>query len=84
MSELEAPVNQVDQAAIDQVIERHRNEQRELHDKIAALRKTAPKNNKSKKREVNRQISDLEYEMRIKHENELRQVKGEVMLCFLK
>ncbi|KAI8147848.1 hypothetical protein BJV82DRAFT_593588 [Fennellomyces sp. T-0311] len=57
--------------------ERHRAEQQELQTKIIALRKSTPSSNKRKKKEVQSRINDMEYDLRIKHEKELRVLQGD-------
>ncbi|KAF7723061.1 Peptide-methionine (S)-S-oxide reductase [Apophysomyces ossiformis] len=62
---------------LEAMLNRHRAEQRDLNNKIAAMRKSIPKSNKQKKREMTSRISDMEYHLRKRHEEELRALKGE-------
>ncbi|KAG0169373.1 OTU domain-containing protein 6A [Apophysomyces sp. BC1021] len=62
---------------LDSMLNRHRAEQRDLNNKIAGLRKTVPKSNKQKKREMTSRISDMEYHLKMRHEEELRALQGE-------
>lgn len=66
-----------DAQTLESLLERHRAEERSLQTKIANMKKTAQKADKKKKREIQQKISDLEYELRTRHEEELRKVKGE-------
>ncbi|KAI8065250.1 hypothetical protein BC940DRAFT_304581 [Gongronella butleri] len=58
--------------SLQHILARHREEERELNNKVIALRKTIPKNNKAKKRDMNNRISDMEYALKTKHDNEIR------------
>lgn len=62
---------------LESVLERHRSEERSLQTKIANMKKTIQKADKKKKREIQQKINDLEYELRTRHDEELRKVKGE-------
>lgn len=57
---------------LEDILSRHRKEERDLNNKIIALKKSVPKNNKSKRREINSQISDLEYNLKQKQQQEIR------------
>ncbi|KAG1172635.1 hypothetical protein G6F70_008632 [Rhizopus microsporus] len=61
---------------LDELLERHKEEQKQLTSKIIALRKSAPKSDKRKKREINSRIADLEYGLKLKHEEEIRAFKA--------
>lgn len=61
---------------MEQLLETHKEEQKELTSKIISLRKGVPKSNKQKKREVNSRIADLEYDLRKKQEEEIRILKA--------
>lgn len=61
---------------LEQLIETQKEEQKQLTTKIIALRKGVPKSNKQKKREVASKIADLEYDLRKKHEEEIRVFKA--------
>ncbi|KAI8079773.1 uncharacterized protein BX664DRAFT_341423 [Halteromyces radiatus] len=58
---------------LDDILSRHRAEERDLNNKIIGLRKTIPKNNKAKKREMTSRISDMEYHLKQKQQLEIRQ-----------
>ncbi|KAI9273722.1 hypothetical protein BY458DRAFT_508031 [Sporodiniella umbellata] len=58
------------------LLEKHKEEQKKLTTRIIALRKSAPKSDKRKKREINSQIADLEYNLKVKHEEEIRVFKA--------
>ncbi|KAI8375575.1 hypothetical protein BD560DRAFT_392720 [Blakeslea trispora] len=62
--------------SLEQLEERHKVEQKKLTDKIIGLRKSVPKSDKRKKREVTSKIADLEYELKKKQEEELRVLKA--------
>ncbi|KAG2220280.1 hypothetical protein INT45_009895 [Circinella minor] len=61
---------------IETMQERHRNEEQSLQKKVISLRKSAG-SNKKKKKEVQSRINDMEYDLRMKHEKELRALRGE-------
>jgi OTU domain-containing protein 6 len=61
---------------LDELLERHKEEQKQLTSKIIALRKSVPKSDKRKKREINSRIADLEYDLKLKHEEEIRAFKA--------
>lgn len=60
----------------EQLLEQHKEEQKKLTSKIIALRKGVPKSDKRKKREVASRIADLEYDLKKKHEEEIRVFKA--------
>lgn len=60
----------------EELLENHREEQKKLTTKIIALRKSAPKSDKRKKREVASRIADMEYDLKKKHEEEIRVFKA--------
>ena len=62
--------------SLEELEERHRAEQKKLTDKIIGLRKSVPKSDKRKKREVASKIADLEYELKKKQEEEIRLLKA--------
>ncbi|ORX48581.1 OTU-domain-containing protein [Hesseltinella vesiculosa] len=66
------PCGASDKETLDHILARHRDEERELNNKIIALRKTIPKNNKAKKRDINNKISDMEYDLRQRQEDDIR------------
>ncbi|KAI8370497.1 uncharacterized protein BYT42DRAFT_582617 [Radiomyces spectabilis] len=61
---------------LDEMLTRHREEQRALQTRIIGLRKSTPKSDKRKKREMNSKIADLEYELKTKHDRELNELNG--------
>lgn len=61
---------------MDQLLENQKEEQKKLTSKIIALRKGVPKSDKRKKREVASRIADLEYDLKKKHEEEIRVLKA--------
>ncbi|KAI8095594.1 hypothetical protein BDF21DRAFT_328575 [Thamnidium elegans] len=66
----------IDLVTMDQLLETHREQQKQLTSKIIALRKSVPKSDKRKKREVNSRIADLEYDLKTKQEEEIRVLKA--------
>jgi OTU domain-containing protein 6 len=80
---VDVPETTIQQKANDAPIEtletllaRHRAEERDLNTKIINLRKTIPKNNKAKKREISSRISDMEYHLKQSQDEELRRYHG--------
>uniref|UniRef100_A0A1B6EJC5 ubiquitinyl hydrolase 1 n=1 Tax=Cuerna arida TaxID=1464854 RepID=A0A1B6EJC5_9HEMI len=59
------------QEAPEEIIQKHRKERKELQAKIQALKKSATKGDKKKKKEVQEEIAKLESEMDQRHEEEL-------------
>lgn len=59
----------------EELIARHRREKKDLQAKIQALKKTATKGDKKKKKEVAEEIAKIEKELTGKHEAELKQLK---------
>ncbi|KAF9361306.1 hypothetical protein BGX34_007219 [Mortierella sp. NVP85] len=55
---------------LEELRARHKKEQRELTAKVTALKKTATKGDKKKKKEVNEEIAQLEHAQRLQHERE--------------
>lgn len=64
------------QMTLEQLLEAHKEEQKQLTSKIIGLRKGVPKSNKQKKREVNSRIADLEYDLKKKQDEEIRVLKA--------
>ncbi|CAO3609770.1 unnamed protein product [Cunninghamella blakesleeana] len=64
--------NDSSEETLEDILSRHRKEERDLNNKIIALKKSVPKNNKSKRREINSQISDLEYNLKQTQQQEIR------------
>jgi len=62
------------QDACDEIVQRHRKERKDLQGKIQALKKSATKGDKKKKKEVQEEIAKLESEMDKRHEEELSEV----------
>jgi OTU domain-containing protein 6 len=60
---------------LDEILVRHRKEIRQLNAETTALKKTATKGEKKKKKEVLAQIAQMESEMNKKHEEELKNHK---------
>ncbi|CAO3658842.1 unnamed protein product [Umbelopsis vinacea] len=60
---------------LDEILARHRKEIRQLNAETTALKKTATKGEKKKKKEVLAQIAQMESEMNKKHEEELKNHK---------
>ncbi|KAI9363813.1 hypothetical protein BD770DRAFT_380515 [Pilaira anomala] len=65
-----------EQVTMEELLEAHREQQKQLTSKIIALRKGVPKSDKRKKREVNSRIADLEYDLKKKQEEEIRVLKA--------
>lgn len=61
---------------MQQLLENQKEEQKKLTTKIIALRKGVPKSDKRKKREVASRIADMEYDLKKKHEEEIRVLKA--------
>ncbi|KAG1436939.1 hypothetical protein G6F56_013339 [Rhizopus delemar] len=61
---------------LNDLLEKHKEEQKQLTTKIIALRKSAPKSDKRKKREINSRIADLEYNLKTQQEEEIRALKA--------
>lgn len=61
---------------MQQLLESQKEEQKRLTTKIIALRKGVPKSDKRKKREVASRIADMEYDLKKKHEEEIRVLKA--------
>ncbi|KAK3810374.1 MAG: hypothetical protein J3Q66DRAFT_65969 [Benniella sp.] len=55
---------------LEELRARHKKEQRELTAKVTALKKTATKGDKKKKKEVNEEIAQLEHAQSLQHERE--------------
>lgn len=72
----EAAQEEVTLSPMEQLLETHKEEQKQLTTKIIGLRKGVPKSDKRKKREVNSRIADLEYDLKKKHEEEIRVLKA--------
>ncbi|KAI9263125.1 hypothetical protein BDA99DRAFT_58263 [Phascolomyces articulosus] len=70
------PVVEDHEETLETMQQRHRNEEQALQKKIMSLRKSAG-SNKKKKKEVQSRINDMEYDLRVKHEKELRTLTGE-------
>ncbi|RZF33920.1 hypothetical protein LSTR_LSTR012262 [Laodelphax striatellus] len=56
--------------------QKHKREKKELQAKIQSLKKSAPKGDKKKKREITEEISRLELEMEKRHDEETAQLCG--------
>ncbi|CEP09217.1 hypothetical protein [Parasitella parasitica] len=61
---------------MEELLENQKEEQKKLTSKITALRKGVPKSDKRKKREVASRIADMEYDLKQKHEEEIRVFKA--------
>eukprot|EP00043_Microstomoeca_roanoka_P009213 m.87771 g.87771 ORF g.87771 m.87771 type:complete len:81 (+) comp14516_c0_seq6:162-404(+) len=59
-------------ATMEELQARHRKELRELQAKITALKKSAPKGDKKKKKEITAEIALLEAQTAERHEQELK------------
>uniref|UniRef100_A0A1B6CUT1 ubiquitinyl hydrolase 1 n=1 Tax=Clastoptera arizonana TaxID=38151 RepID=A0A1B6CUT1_9HEMI len=59
------------QESSEEIIQRHKKEKKDLQGKIQALKKSATKGDKKKKKEVSEEIAHLENELEKKHEDEL-------------
>ncbi|KAH7642393.1 otu domain-containing protein 6b-like protein [Dermatophagoides farinae] len=55
----------------EEIIERQRQEKKDLNAKVTKLRFSVPKNDKKKKKEINSQIELMEAELKAKHEQEI-------------
>lgn len=60
---------------LDEILVRHRKEIRQLNADTTALKKTATKGEKKKKKEVLAQIAQMESDMNKRHEEELKNHK---------
>lgn len=58
----------------DDITARHRRERKELQAKVQALKKTASKGDKKKKKEVLEEIARLECDLNLKHDDELAEL----------
>ncbi|XP_022226107.1 deubiquitinase OTUD6B [Drosophila obscura] len=67
--ELESKLNDVN---LEDVASRHRRERKELQAKLQAMKKNAPKNNKTKRKEFLEEMSRLENELEQRQKNELQ------------
>ncbi|KAI8971859.1 hypothetical protein BDF20DRAFT_703101 [Mycotypha africana] len=63
-------------STMEQLLEKHKEEQKKLTSIIIGLRKSAPKSDKRKKREIASKIADLEYDLKKKQEEEIRVFKA--------
>ncbi|XP_015781662.1 OTU domain-containing protein 6B [Tetranychus urticae] len=63
----------------EDLLDRHRQEKKELKSKVVELKKGIPKNDKKKKKEIMDEITRLETELRVKQEREL---DGFLKTCF--
>ncbi|KAJ1678831.1 OTU protein [Spiromyces aspiralis] len=54
----------------DELSARHKKELRELAHKVTALKKSVPKGDKKRKKEIQAQIAELENEVNVRHEQE--------------
>uniref|UniRef100_A0A6P7GBG7 ubiquitinyl hydrolase 1 n=1 Tax=Diabrotica virgifera virgifera TaxID=50390 RepID=A0A6P7GBG7_DIAVI len=61
----------------EDLLKKHRQEKKDLQSKIQALKKTVPKGDKKKKKEITEEIAKLELELDEKHRKEL----GESNIC---
>ncbi|XP_072396835.1 deubiquitinase OTUD6B [Diabrotica undecimpunctata] len=61
----------------EDLLKKHRQEKKDLQSKIQALKKTVPKGDKKKKKEITEEIAKLELELEEKHRKEL----GENNIC---
>ncbi|KAI9474239.1 MAG: hypothetical protein EXX96DRAFT_331397 [Benjaminiella poitrasii] len=61
---------------LDELLEKHQLERKKLTEKIIGLRKSVPKSDKRKKREVASRIADLEYDLTKQQEEEVRVFKA--------
>lgn len=72
----------VENISLDEDIDvRHKKERKELQSKIQALKKTAGKGDKKKKKEVLEEIARLEANLDQKHADELKQAENKVNNC---
>ncbi|KAK9888813.1 hypothetical protein WA026_001036 [Henosepilachna vigintioctopunctata] len=55
----------------DDLLQRHKQEKKDLHSKIQSLKKSVPKGDKKKEKEVAEQISQLEKDLEDRHKSEL-------------
>ncbi|TDG42843.1 hypothetical protein AWZ03_010752 [Drosophila navojoa] len=69
ISELEARLGE---ATLEDVASRHRRERKELQAKLQAMKKNAPKNNKSKRKEFLEEMARLEGELEQRQKTELQ------------
>eukprot|EP00043_Microstomoeca_roanoka_P009212 m.87749 g.87749 ORF g.87749 m.87749 type:complete len:296 (+) comp14516_c0_seq2:162-1049(+) len=68
-------------ATMEELQARHRKELRELQAKITALKKSAPKGDKKKKKEITAEIALLEAQTAERHEQELKALEKELASC---
>lgn len=60
---------------VDEILVRHRKEIRQLNAETTALKKTATKGEKKKKKEILAQIAQMEFDLNKRHEEELKKHK---------
>lgn len=65
-----------EQSPEEVLLARHRKEKKELQGKIQGLKKTSSKGDKKKKKEVTEEIARLEEELKIRHNQELQELKS--------
>nr|XP_023015652.1 OTU domain-containing protein 6B [Leptinotarsa decemlineata] len=59
----------------EDILKRHKQEKKDLFSKIQSLKKSVPKGDKKKKKEISDEISKLEIELDTKHKEELSQLE---------
>jgi len=59
------------------LLKQHRKEKKDLQAKIQALKKTASKGDKKKKKETTEEIAKLEFELNERHEKELKELQNQ-------
>ncbi|XP_018569173.1 OTU domain-containing protein 6B [Anoplophora glabripennis] len=59
----------------DELLRRHKQEKKDLQSKVQGLKKSIPKGDKKKKKDITEEIAKLESELEEKHRNELRLLK---------
>ncbi|XP_011202897.2 deubiquitinase OTUD6B [Bactrocera dorsalis] len=62
---------------MDDVLSRHRRERKDLQAKIQALKKSAPKNDKKKRKEIMEEVARMESDLEKRQASELVEVKKE-------
>ncbi|KAG5888459.1 hypothetical protein JTB14_017187 [Gonioctena quinquepunctata] len=60
----------------EDLLRKHKQEKKDLHSKIQYLKKSVPKGDKKKKKEIGEEIAKLELELDKKHEQELAQLEN--------
>ncbi|CAG9767537.1 unnamed protein product [Ceutorhynchus assimilis] len=63
----------------EELLKKHKQEKKDLQNKIQSMKKSIPKGDKKKKKEITEEIAKLETELEEKHAQELRQYEPEIV-----